>query len=247
VLALVFAGTFAFLGVGSGSGSGLLDIGNWFSHGSSAPSVKSLQEKVAKNPRDALAYLALGQALQRKGQTRQAIDAFQRYVSLRPRSLDGLAQLETAYQALAQRQATAAQRAASVSSPIVDPSEFAPGGQLGQALSAYPDALAQTTSSTSQQKEQQLRLDLQQTERSLVGVDQKIAALSQTEPSALLKVAQDAEYAYTANAPTGLADLQTALRTLQTYVKRFPDSSEIPQVKKQITSIKKVLGPGSSG
>jgi tetratricopeptide (TPR) repeat protein len=245
----VFAGTFAFLGVGSGGGSGLLDIGNWFGRGSSAPSVKSLQAKVDKNPRDAQAYLELGQALQRAGQTQQAIDAFQRYVSLRPRSLDGLTELETAYQALAQRQAAAAQQAASASSSstIVDPSEFSPGGQLGQALSAYPDPLTQASSAGSLQKEQQLRLQLQQTERALLSVDQKIATLSPTEPSALLKVAQDAEYAYTASPSTGSADLRTALRTLQAYVKRFPDSSDVPQVEKQIKAIQKALGPGASG
>ena len=58
-LALVFAASFVFLGVGSGS-SGIGDLlrGNFhFGGGSSGPSIGKAQAKIKKNPNDAAAYL----------------------------------------------------------------------------------------------------------------------------------------------------------------------------------------------
>ena len=98
LLAVVFAGTFAFLGVGSGN-SGLSDLlnGHIFGHSSGGTSIKSLQKKVAKNPKDAATYLLLGQALDAKGRTSDAIAAYRSYTGLRPRNVDGWNQLATEY------------------------------------------------------------------------------------------------------------------------------------------------------
>jgi hypothetical protein len=101
VLAVVFAGSFVFLGVGSGS-SALTDILNGRIHlfgGSSGPSVKSLQQKVAKDPTNAKLRLQLAQLLTTNHLTDQSIAAYKTYLKLKPGNLDGLQGLATAYSA----------------------------------------------------------------------------------------------------------------------------------------------------
>ena len=121
LLAVVFAGTFAFLGVGSGQGAGLLDLTHWFG-GSSNP-ITSLEKKVSKNPADAAAYLQLAQALGAKGETDKAIGAYQHYTGLRPRSPEGWSGLADEYFKKAQSQSKALQSATATGSPLVDPTE----------------------------------------------------------------------------------------------------------------------------
>jgi cytochrome c-type biogenesis protein CcmH/NrfG len=237
-LALVFAGTFVFLGVGSGQGSGLLDITHWFGGGGSGTSsVKSLQNKVAKNPKDAAAYLALGQALDTKGQTSGAIDAYRHYTALRPRNVDGWNQLAADYFKQARTQSAQLQAATATSSPLVDPTEFAPGGKLGQGLATYSDPLQASLTSGASLKQAQLQPQFQTTLHELVAAYKKIAALQPADPTSQYQVAQVAEQ-------TG--DLTTALAAYQTFVKRFPDDSFVPEAKKQIKLIQQQLHPAKS-
>src|SRR2546423_5102430 len=86
-LALVFAASFVFLGVGSGS-SGIGDLlrGNFHFGSSSGPSIGNAQDKIKKNPNDAPAYLELAKAYEAKGRTGQAIGALTSYLVLRPRA-----------------------------------------------------------------------------------------------------------------------------------------------------------------
>jgi cytochrome c-type biogenesis protein CcmH/NrfG len=231
LLAVVFAGTFAFLGVGSGN-SGLSDFlnGHIFGHSSGGTSIKSLQKKVAKNPKDAATYLLLGQALDAKGRTSDAIAAYRQYTVLRPRNVDGWNQLATEYLKKARQQNSALQRVATTASPLVDPTEFSPGGKLGEGLAAYSDPLQQSLTSGASLKQSELQPQLQATLHELVGAYKKAAALQPDDPTVQYQVAQIAE-------ETG--DLTTALAAYQRFVKRFPDDNFAPQARKQIKLIKK--------
>jgi tetratricopeptide (TPR) repeat protein len=93
-MVLVFAGGFVFLGVGSGG----LDLGSLIQDsfgrgGSSGPSISKLQDKIAKNPRDAAAQKQLAGAYKAKGQTPEAVAAYQTYLTLRPKDAEALSEL----------------------------------------------------------------------------------------------------------------------------------------------------------
>ena len=242
LLAVVFAGSFVFLGVGSGNaGLGDLFNGNLFGGGSSGPSVKSLQKKVAENAKDAQSLLDLGQALERDGRTLEAIAAFRRYVQLRPRSLDGLNQLAALYERRARSQETQL-RAASAKVPTVpDPAQFAPGGKLGQALTAYPDPLVQALQGQVVLRQAELLPLLQQTRRDALAVYQQIAAVTPDEPGAVEQAAIAALQVCSATAGSSCPELQTALLAFQGYLAKFPDATDAAQVKQQIKQIQAQL------
>src|SRR5215471_327567 len=76
LLAVVFATSFVFLGVGSGSGIGDL-LSNWGSFfgssGGASAQVKSDRSKIDKNPKDYAAYKDLATALATDGKIDEAI------------------------------------------------------------------------------------------------------------------------------------------------------------------------------
>src|SRR5690348_3660617 len=85
VLAVLFAATFAFLGVGSGSSGleGLFNNLNIFHHGKS---VSSALKQAQKHPSDPKAWRALATAYEAKSDTVGAIGALQQYTTLRPKA-----------------------------------------------------------------------------------------------------------------------------------------------------------------
>lgn len=98
LLAVAFALTFVVFGVGSG-GSGLGDVlfQNDGGAGGGAPSVSEAQDKIAKNPDNAIAYYELSQAYQTEGKANEAIDALERYTALRPKDREKLEELAGLY------------------------------------------------------------------------------------------------------------------------------------------------------
>jgi tetratricopeptide (TPR) repeat protein len=98
-LALVFGVGFVVFGVGSGSTGiadvlrGIYDIGG----SSGGTSVGKAQDKVEKEPKNAQAWLDLATAYSQKNRTDDQIAALERYMQLRPRDADTLAQLSAFY------------------------------------------------------------------------------------------------------------------------------------------------------
>src|SRR5579862_7540507 len=84
ILAVLFAATFAFLGVGSGSGglSQLFDNLNLFHHGTS---ISAAQKQLAKHPNDPKALQTLVTAYEARGDTVSAIATLQNYTSANPK------------------------------------------------------------------------------------------------------------------------------------------------------------------
>ena len=101
LLAVVFAGGFVFLGVGSGSSVGDLLQGNWSDlfggSGSTADKdADKAREEIAKHPDDAQAYRDLATALEAGKHPDEAIAPLEKYRTLRPKDTDALGELASA-------------------------------------------------------------------------------------------------------------------------------------------------------
>ena len=244
LLALVFAGSFVFLGVGSGNaGLGDLFSGNFhlFGGGSSGPSVTGLQKKVEENPRDVQATLDLAQALVREKRTVDAIPVVERYLRLSPRNQEALGQLAALHERRARVLEAQLRLASATAVPLVDPAEFAPGGRLGRALTAYPDAFIRTLQAQGAARQAELVPQLEQSRRGSLAAYQRIAALSPDEPGALEQVAFSALQVCSTSTGGSCPELQTALLAFQSYLAKFPDAADAAQVKQQIKSIQTQL------
>ena len=236
-LALVFALSFVFLGVGSGS-SGIGDLlrGNFhlFGGGSSGTSVGKAQDRIKKNPRDAAAYHDLARAYEAKGDTAKAIDALNSYTRLRPKDTSGLTELAAAYlsQADAARNQAVAAQAALQNASLFTP--YPMSGKLGTALGQNPiteasTSSAQTAFTTAYQK-------LQAAYSSAVSAYKRVAKRTPNDPTVQLQLASTAEAA---------ADYKTAIAAYKRFLKLAPDDPSAPQVKQRIKLDKKYAKPAT--
>src|SRR5690348_15225432 len=98
-LAVVFAGSFVFLGVGSG-GSALTDFlnGNIHLFGSGGgPSEKSLEAKVAKDPSNAKVRLQLAELYAKNSHNDKSIAEYNAYLKLKPKDTNAMNELGNVY------------------------------------------------------------------------------------------------------------------------------------------------------
>jgi tetratricopeptide (TPR) repeat protein len=240
LLAVVFAGSFIFLGVGSGN-AGLGDVfQNIFSGGGGGgASASDAREKLAANPRNVAAQRELAQALQNDGRTAEAIAAYERLATLQPKGLDSLNQLAALYEQqsreLAQRYQLAAYEAQQASSARTD---FGPGGKLGEGLRATEDPLGNAVSTTAAQQSATALAAYQANRASALAVYRKIAALEPDEPSAYVQVAQAAQEA---------GDSAAAIAAWQTIIRRFPEDRLAQEARNQIKQLSGQTGAGGTG
>jgi hypothetical protein len=137
LLAVVFATSFVFLGVGSGN-AGLSDVFSNIFGGGSGSSISSLQKKVAENPKSQQAVVDLALALGRDGRTEEAIGAYRTYLDEKPRDTVVLGNLAILYQQLASTAANDANAALRASALAAPAAQFRPGsGALGNALGSF--------------------------------------------------------------------------------------------------------------
>lgn len=237
-LAVVFAGGFVLFGVGSSNLSGLGDIFNGIRGSGGGPSVSKALRKTQENPKDAQAWHDLATAYDAKGDTQDAIAAWQRYTQLRPKSVDGLTQLATDYATRLSDQTVAAQSAAAALQSA-QPSTYGPPSTsaLGRALASVGDPLTQAASTTAQQQYQQALQERQATATALESVYARIARLQPTEPAAQLQLAQAAQDA---------GDAARAIAAYRRFIKLAPLDNQVAYAKQQIAALQKQL-PRSSG
>jgi len=239
VLAVVFALSFVFLGVGSGS-SALTDILNGNIHlfgGSSGPSVKSLQSKVAKDPTNAKLRLQLAQLLVQKNQTDEAIAAYTDYLKLKPGNTDGLQGLANVYQT----EVTALQNAIQTPStpPLSSLNYYQPVAQttaLGKLLvNLQPQEIG--IASLEQGQTDLLQKELSGVIKKHVDIYRTLAAKTPGDSGAFLQIASTA---------SSDGDRATAIATYQEFLKKYPSDPLVPDVKRQIATLKKSLASGQS-
>jgi cytochrome c-type biogenesis protein CcmH/NrfG len=235
-LALVFALSFVFLGVGSGS-SGIGDLlrGNFDLFGggsSSSTSVSGAEKRIKKNPKDAAAYHDLARAYEAKGDTTNAIAALNTYTRLRPKDTSALTELAGTYlsQADAARQQAIAAQSALSSSSLFTP--FPVSGKLGSAVGQNPIANASTT--PAQTAFTNAYSKMQTAYGAAVGVYKRIAKRTPNDPTVQVQLASTAESAN---------DAKTAIAAYKRFLKLAPDDPSAPSVKQHIKALEASLKP----
>ena len=229
ILAVLFAVTFAALGVGSGNSSGLdqLFSGLNIFGGGGGTSISKAQSEVDKNPKSAKAYRDLATAYEGKGQTGGAISALVSYTQHKKKDADAWAELGGLQLQEAQAFASAYQSAASAQAAAAPSQPFLPTGTLGTALGTNPieQAASSSASTGSSALYQQAVAAYQQALSSY----QTVAKLHPSDPNAQFEVATVAQQAGDA------ATAVTALKEYLTLNPATPQRAEILRLIKQLS------------
>jgi tetratricopeptide (TPR) repeat protein len=226
-LAVVFAVTFAFLGVGSGTNGGLDQLfSNLNIFKKDKASVSAALDNVNKHPNDPAAYSRLATAYQAKGDTTGAIDAYQRLTTIKPKDAQAwgsLAGLQMAQAQQYQQEYQAAYQAQQLAAPSAT---FKPTGKLGDALGTNPieSAAANQANTATNDLYQKTLLGYQ----NAVGSYKRLAALQPKNPNAQFQLASAAQTA---------GDSTTAVAAYKAYLKLNPDASTAPQIRALIKQL----------
>jgi hypothetical protein len=232
LLALVFAVTFAGVGIGSG-GAGLQQLWTGIFGGSGGSSISKAQDEIKTDP--AKGYRDLATAYESKSQNGLAIHALQNYLAIKKNDANKWAELGALQSSQAQQYATqysAAQQASQLANPSAP---FTPGGPLAQAVgtnAAYSTATQQLTTRVSQL--------LQQAEAAVQGAVTSYQHATKIRP----KDATLQEQLATAAVNAGNA--KVAIGAWQKYLKLSPNSPLRSQIEAQIKQLRKALTPASS-
>ena len=227
ILAVLFAVTFAFLGVGSGANSGLDQLFsglNLFGRGGNSVS-KALKE-LQKHPTDPKGFRDLATAYEAKGDSGNAIGALQQYTNLRPKDAKVYSELGGLQLSQAQDYVTQYQNA-SANQQLAAPSQaFRPGGKLGTALGTNPieQAAASTAGSATSDLYQRATL-------AYSGAVSSYKTLAKLEPANANAQFQLAQAAQTAG------DRTTAIAAYKAFLKLNPGSSTSAQVRQLIKQL----------
>jgi Flp pilus assembly protein TadD len=236
-LAVVFAASFVFLGVGSGS-SAISDLLNgnfnlFGSGGSSGTSVGKARDRVKKHPNDPAAYRDLATALETKGDTPEAIVALERYTRLSPKDSDALRELGGLYLTRADSIRAEAQSVQIEAQTALAASNFAPppSTKLGQALGTDP--ILQAISDKANTALSEAYGKQQEAYSKAVSVYQKLTTLHPGDPSVQLELASAAEAA---------GNTQVAIGAYKAFLKLAPEDPSAPSVKQRIKQLQKPAG-----
>jgi tetratricopeptide (TPR) repeat protein len=233
VLAVLFAITFAFLGVGSGTNGGLDQLFsgiNIFSSGGNP--VSKAQKEIKDHPNAPKGFRDLATAYEGKGDTVNAIAALQQYTTQKPK--DAAAWSELAGLQLSQAQNyRAAYSAATQARQLAAPSTaFLPTGKLGQGIGTNP--LEQAAASQVDASVQNLQQQTQLAYTNAVASYNKAATLRPADSNAWFQLGQTAQTS---------GDITTAVRAYKRYLKLSPNSTFAGQIRQLI----KQLSPKKSG
>jgi DNA-binding SARP family transcriptional activator len=232
LLAVLFAVTFAFLGVGSGT-SGLDQLfSNINIFGHHGPSVGHAQGEIKKNPTDPKGYRDLATAYEAKGDTNDAVSALQQYTHLRPKDAKAWSELAGLQATQAQDYLTQYQNAYEAQQLAAPSSAFLPTGKLGTALGTNP-----IESASSQQAQLSVTSLQQQTQVAYNGVVESWRRLTQLQPknsSAWFQLAQAAQTA---------GNTTTAVDAYKQYLKLNPGSTNATQIKELIKQLSPAPAP----
>jgi tetratricopeptide (TPR) repeat protein len=239
-LAVVFAGGFVFLGVGSGS-SGIGDLlqGNWgslfgSSSGASAQAKKD-RARIAKNAKDYAAYKDLASALASDGKLDQAIATLVQLRALRPKDVDAAQQLAGLYLRKGDQARTVAVAAqAQAQETVVSPTGFAPPStsKLGQAYASLSDPIVQSVQGQLSGRFNDAVGKMTAAYGKAVAAYQDVAKLSPNDPAVQFALAQTAEQA---------SDLTTAIAAYKRFMKLAPDDPTTPAVRSHVKDLQKQL------
>jgi tetratricopeptide (TPR) repeat protein len=230
ILAFLFAATFAFLGVGSGTGglSQLFNNLNIFHN--SGTSVSSALKEVQHHPNDAKGFRDLATAYEAKGDTASAIGALQQYTDIRTKDAKAFAelgglQLTNAQKLLGDYENSYANEQLAAPSQGLLPSSASP---VGKALGTNP--IEQAAATTVNTAVSDLAQRVQLAYSSAVSSYQRMADLQPANANSQFQLAQAAQTA---------GDTSTAVAAYKRYLKLIPNGSTAAQVRALIKQLTK--------
>ena len=242
LLAIVFAGGFIFLGVGSGS-AGLGDIfSNWndFFSSSSGSSAQAddARNKIKDNPKDYAAYKDLAAAQASDGKLDEAIATLQQLRSVNPKDADGAQQLAGLYLRKADDARTEAQ-AIQASVALVSPTDFSPTAtsKLGEAYQTLNDPIVAAVQGQVNEKLNTAYSKMTTAFSQAVTAYKDVARLTPSDPSIQFALAQTAEQA---------ADTKTALAAYKRFLVLAPEDPTAPAIRQRIKQLEQQGGTSVS-
>jgi Flp pilus assembly protein TadD len=228
LLAVLFAITFAFLGVGSGTNGGLdqLFSGINIFGGGGGKSVSSAQKEVAKHPNDPKAFRDLATAYESKSDTANAISALQQYATLRPKDAKVWAELAGLQTTQAQGYYNDYVNAYQVQQLAAPSTPFLPTGKLGTAIGTNPIEAAQSSQAQGSVTDLQSKVQL-----AYNGAENSWRELSKLRPKDANTWFQLGQSAQTAG------DTTTAVQAYKQYLKLDPTSSNAAQIRQLLKQL----------
>jgi len=236
LLAVVFATSFVFLGVGSGS-SGLGDLlngnfGNLFSSGSgTSAQVEKDQKRIDKNPKDYAAYKDMASAQASDDKIDAAIATLLKLKAVAPKDVDGLTQLASLYLRKADNARLAAVTAQTEAQGTADPTAFAPAATtpFGKVFKSFSAPLSTAISTGSSTKFNDAYTKMTGAYSQAVGAYQAVAKVTPNDPSIQFALAQTAEQA---------TDTKAAIAAYKRFLKLAPEDPTAPAVRQRIKQLK---------
>ncbi len=228
ILAVLFAVTFAFLGVGSGSGGldQLFQGLNIFHRGGNP--VSKAQKHIKDHPKDPNGFRELATAYESKGDNGNAISALQQYTSMKPKDVKSLSELA----GLQMNQATdyvQQYQAAYKNRQLLTPSQsFLPTGKLGTALGT--NQVEQVQGQRADAAVQDLQQRTQLAYNGAVSSYEAVTKLTPNDSNAWFSLAQAAQQA---------GNYTSAVTAYKRYLKLNPESTS----RSQIEALIKQLSP----
>jgi tetratricopeptide (TPR) repeat protein len=227
LLAVLFAITFAFLGVGTGT-SGLDQLfQNINIFGGGGPSVSKAQKHIRDHPNDPKGFRDLATAYESKSDTVNAISALTEYTNRKPKDVKAWSELAGLQQTQAQAYLADYQNAYQLQQLAAPSTAFLPTGKLATAIGTDPIEAAQ--SSTAQSSVADLG---QKVQLAYNGAIQSWTQLSKLQPknaNVWFSLGQTAQTA---------GDTTTAVKASTRYLKLSPESTSASQVKALIKELK---------
>jgi tetratricopeptide (TPR) repeat protein len=232
ILAVLFAITFAFLGVGSGTnGLDQLFQGLNIFH-RSGNAVSKAQKEIAKTPKSPKGYRDLATAYEAKGQNASAISALQQYTAIKKKDAAAWSELAGLQVTQAQTYLTQYQAAVQNKDLAAPSTSFLPSGKLGKALGA--NQVEQTQASSVNGVVTNLQQQTQLAFSGAVTSYNEVTKLQPTNSNAWIELAQTAQQS---------GDYTTALRGYKQYLKLNPDSSSKAQIEQLIKQLSPAVTP----
>ncbi len=246
LIAIVFAGSFVFLGVGSGSG-GIGDLlqGNWSdffsSKSGSSAEVDKNQKLIDENPKNYAAYRDLAAAQASDDKIDAAIATLLKLKALNPKDVDGLTQLAGLYIRKADLARTDAVAAQTQVQSVVSPSTFAPAataGGIGKAYQSFDAPVVNALQTKENETFQTAYAKMTTAYSQAVGAYKAVVIVSPNDPSVQFALAQAAEQA---------SDTTTAIAAYKKFLKLAPEDPVAPAIKSRLKELQKQPTAVSSG
>ncbi len=223
LLALLFAITFAAVGVGSGSNGGLDQLFQGI-FGGGGDAVSKANGEIKAHP--AKGWRDLASAYEAKGDNASAVIALQQYLKLRPKDASAYSELGGLQMAQAQVAVSNYQAQAAAQQAAAPGQSFLPGGAFAKAIGTDP--IEQAAANQASGSTQALYTKAAGAYSQAIDTYKKLANLHPNDPTGWFQLGQAAQTA---------GDYTTAASAYKTYLKLNPSSPQRAQIEKLIKQL----------